>query len=271
MIDIVGKIGSMALINKELDNIDEDIFAKICWRLKPGMVWVSSGAVEIGMRDYIARNGKEVDASSEAAKTDYAAQGQATLMQMYRKHIAPEYSVRQVLVEHNHFNNDVKREHIRELLLRAASQRAVPIVNYNDAVSVEESRKMEIQSVKNKKGSVVELVDNDETASQIACMVNAKVLLILSTLEGIYADINDKNSLIKEVSASSYSSVEKKLDLMREACSGASRAGANGANAKLDYIKPCLAQGMKVIIASAKYDIQDIVTSKVPSTMIYIK
>jgi len=56
--------------------------------------------------------------------------------------------MRQLLVEHQHFNDPEKREHIRRLLLRAASQQTIPIVNYNDPVSDEENRKMELAALR---------------------------------------------------------------------------------------------------------------------------
>ena len=58
--------------------------------LKPGMIWVTSGATEIGRLDYIRRTGKELTGDPEQDKTDYAAQGQSILMQNYRQFIAPD-------------------------------------------------------------------------------------------------------------------------------------------------------------------------------------
>ena len=271
MIELVGKIGSMALIDREHNDIDYNKFERISRQLTPGMIWVSSGATEIGRLDYIKRTGGELQGDIDAVKADYASQGQAILMQTYRNFIAPEYSVRQVLVEHQHFNDEKKRAHIKELLLRAQLQRAIPIINYNDAVSGEENRKVEIRTIRETKGYAYELVDNDETASQIACLVGAKTLLILTTLDGIYADINDPKTLIQEISGKTADEVTQKLDETKRVCSGASRAGANGAFAKLEYIKPCVRQGTRVIIASVKYDIADILNGTAPSTMIFIK
>ena len=193
-IELVGKIGSMALIDR--DDIDYNKIARIGRRLKPGTVWVTSGAAEIGRLDFIRRNGREAEGDGDEIKSDYAAQGQSLLMQTYRMFVDEKYSVRQLLVEHSHFNNFAKREHIKNMLVRCALQNAIPIVNYNDAVSMEETRKMEISRLKQQCRPVVELVDNDETAGQIACLVHAKTLLILSTLDGIYYDMSDKGSLI---------------------------------------------------------------------------
>ena len=125
--EVVGKIGSMALIRKEDNDIDYNIFSNLGAELRPGMIWVSSGAVEIGRLDYIKRNGKELTGDIEDIKTDYAAQGQAILMQEYRRFIPPQYSVRQLLVEHTHFNDEEKRAHIKRFLLRCANQGAIPM------------------------------------------------------------------------------------------------------------------------------------------------
>ena len=271
MIDLVGKIGSMALLNDKRTKIDFDKFGKIGKHLAPGVIWVSSGAVEIGRLDYISRNGgSELSGNIEEIKTDYAAQGQAILMETYRSCVSPKFSVRQVLVEHQHFNNLAKRKHIKNLLLRAAAQNAVPIVNYNDAVSFEESRKMEIAALRQQSnGSTVSaLVDNDETASQIAQLVEAKNLLILTNLDGIYRDINDQKSLIGTITGTSAAEVLTRIDEAKASCKGASRAGAFGAAAKLEHIKPCIIKGVRVFIASAKNDIIDILSGKAPCTRI---
>ena len=48
--ELVGKIGSMALIRQEDNDIDYNIFSRLGMELRPGMIWVSSGAAEIGRR-----------------------------------------------------------------------------------------------------------------------------------------------------------------------------------------------------------------------------
>ena len=47
-IDLVVKIGSMALIQKEDSVIDYNVFQRLAMALRPGMILVSSGAAEIG-------------------------------------------------------------------------------------------------------------------------------------------------------------------------------------------------------------------------------
>lgn len=270
-IELVGKIGSMALIDKERNMLDYSLIARLSRELRPGYIWVTSGAVETGRLDYINRTGEELQGNEEAVKTDYSAQGQSILMSTYRQFVDPKYSLRQVLVEHQHFNDDEKREHLKNMLLRAPSQNAIPIINYNDAVSTEESRRFEIQSLKNKKAKVVECVDNDETASQIACLVKAKNLLIFTSADGIYKDPKNPSTLIKEISGSTIQEVLDNITECENYCNGASRKGANGAKAKLEYVKDAVKNGTTVRIASAKYTIEEVINGDAPCTKIGVR
>ncbi len=269
--ELVGKIGSMALIDSKYHDINYNVIARLSRELKPGYIWVTSGAVEIGRLDYIKRNGKELEGDSLDAKTDYSAQGQAILMNTYREYTDSRYSIRQILVEHQHFNNDVKREHLRKMLLRCPAQNAIPILNYNDAISDEENVKWEIKSIMEKKGHAVQCLDNDETASQIACLVKTKTLLILTSTNGIYSDPNDKNTLVSEISGKDIYELLDNVKEMQTHCRGASRAGANGAWNKLEYIQEPLKLGTQVIISNSVYPIADILSGKAPATRIAVK
>ena len=42
--ELVGKIGSMALIRREDADIDYNIFSRLGRELRPGMIWVTSRA-----------------------------------------------------------------------------------------------------------------------------------------------------------------------------------------------------------------------------------
>ncbi|MDR2266510.1 MAG: uridylate kinase [Christensenellaceae bacterium] len=271
-IELVGKIGSMALINNARDDIDYNILASISRELRPGMVWITSGAVEIGRLDYMKRSrGMELKGDVEDVKTDYAAQGQHVLLETYRRFMDSAYSLRQFLVEHQHFNDPDKRAHLRDALMRCPSQRAIPIVNYNDPVSSAENRKMEISALLKKNGKVAECVDNDETAAQIACLVKPKYLVILTSVDGIYTDISDKNSLVKEISGKDAHEVIKNIEYYQAFCDGASRPGANGARYKLEYVKEPIKQGTTVYIASSAQKIGDIVSGIATSTVIRVR
>lgn len=269
--DIVVKIGSMALIRNGDGDLDYNIFSRLSNSLRPGMLLVSSGATEIGRVDYIKRNGQELIGDVEDVKTDYSAQGQAILMENYRQFINPKYSVRQVLVEHSHFNDKEKREHILRLLNRAPSQGAIPIINYNDPVSSEENRKMELKRIGNGGREVVECVDNDETAAVVAMLVNAKTLIILTSVHGIYQNPKDPSTLIREISGQTPDELETNIADVIGCCQGASRAGAQGAGAKLKYSLGPAKAGTHVYIARADSRIADILSGKAASTHIYVK
>ena len=266
--DLVGKIGSMALIRREDRDMDYNIFSRLGSELKPGMIWVTSGATEIGRLDYMKRTGCELCGDPEQDKADYSSQGQTILMQTYRQFVPPEYGLRQILVEHTHFNDPEKREHIRLLLERAARQKTIPIINYNDPVSDEENRKMELAVRRGHGEEVHECVDNDETAAVIAELVHAKTLVLLTSTEGIYQDPRDPETLVREVFAKDPEELEARIRRLQQNCVGASRAGANGAGAKLEYALGCARGGTQVIIGHARHRLSDLVSGRVPCTRI---
>ncbi len=269
--ELVGKIGSMALIRKEDNDIDYNIFARLGRELCPGMIWVSSGATEIGRLDYIKRNGTELIGDPQEVKADYAAQGQTILMSEYRRYIPDRYSVRQLLVEHTHFNDPEKRAYIRSFLLRCARQEAIPIVNYNDPVSVDEIRKMELAHLREAGDAVVECIDNDETASVICSLVHARWLVIFTSANGIYRDHTDPSTLVPAVEGANADELIAAIDELQLSCVGASRAGANGARAKLDFIKTPIREGTTVVIANGKCRISDVLEGRCPRTIFRIR
>lgn len=270
-IELVGKVGSMALVNREYNDIDYNIIAQLSRSLVPGYAWVTSGAVEIGRLDFVKRFGRELDGSDADNKTDYAAQGQSILMQAYRQYVDGKYSVRQILVEHTHFNDEEKSRHLRDAILRCPAQKAIPIINYNDAVNSEENRKMELRALAAQGKDIHECVDNDETAAQIACLVKSKRLLLLTSVDGIYKDLHDPKSLVAEISGKDVYELLENIDECEKGCNGASRKGANGARAKLEYIKAPVQNGTEVIIANSKYKLADILAGKAPRTVIGVR
>lgn len=270
--ELVGKIGSMALIRQEEHDIDYNVFSRIGRELHPGMLWVSSGAVEIGRLDYMKRTGRELDGSKSDVMTDYAAQGQAILMEEYRRYIPSKYSVRQLLVEHTHFNEPEKREHIYEFLMRCVRQEAIPIVNYNDTVSFEENRRWELDRLRsNGRKRVVECIDNDETASVIATLVHPRYLVILTSVNGIYRDPQDPSTLVERVEGKDADEVIAAVDELQNHCFGASRAGAGGAKSKLEFIKEPIRQGTTVMIANTQCRICDVLAGNCLRTLFQVR
>lgn len=270
--DLVVKIGSMALVRDKHNAIDYNVFSQLADSLRPGMILVSSGATEIGRIDYMQRNGgRELKGDRDHIMASYASQGQPILMEMYRRFVRPEYSVRQILIEHSHFNDPQKEAHIRQLLFDASNQNAIPIINYNDAVSDTENRKWEIRDLREHQSQVVECVDNDETAAVIARMVHARTLVILSRINGIYLEYDKPDTLIEEVTAPTFAEAEEKIDALIAGCQGASRVGANGAAAKLEFSKEAVRSGTTVIIANAKERLEDILDGTVRRTYLAVE
>lgn len=271
--EIVGKIGSMALVRKEDNDIDYNIFSRIGAELRPGIIWVSSGATEIGRLDYMKRNeNRELIGDIEEAKADYSAQGQAILMKNYREFTSQKYSVRQLLVEHTHFNDPEKREHVRRFLMRCAAQNAIPIVNYNDPVSFEENRHTELQNFKDHNGrEPVECIDNDETTAVISVLVRARYMVLLTSVDGIYADPGDPATLIPEITGRNINEVVENIKAAQQACVGASRPGANGARAKLEFTIEPVRIGTIVLIANARHRLSDVIKGNCPRTFIGVR
>lgn len=270
-LELIIKIGSMALVQREDGAIDYNIFQRLGDDLRPGMALVTSGATEIGRLDYLHRAGHELQGDPEQDKTDYAAQGQIVLMDNYRKFIHPEYGVRQVLVEHTHFNDPLKREHIQKLLMRAAAQNCIPIINYNDPVNDEENRKMELMSRQQNGEVVVECVDNDETAAVVASLVNAPTLILLTGTEGIYLDRHDPSTLVRDLLCPDLETLRDRVTELMTHCEGASRVGANGARAKLAYALRAAEHGSHVIIGHARHHIGALMDGSVPCTHIGVQ
>ncbi|PKM63095.1 MAG: uridylate kinase [Firmicutes bacterium HGW-Firmicutes-21] len=269
--EIVGKIGSMALINHEINELDYNTFSRIGKYLSPGCVWISSGAVEIGKIDYYKRNNCAIVPEDDIAKSLYASQGQCILIENYRHFIKPEYSVRQILLEHNHFNDENKREYIKKLLLRSIEQKAIPIINYNDSVSNYEIMKMELNRIRNKNESAVECIDNDETASQISVLLKSKYLLIMTSADGLLKNPDDPSSLIERVEGKDAYELTENINGLFHHCNGTSRKGSNGMLAKLQYIKEPVKNGTIVIIGSPKYTIPDLIKGTVRRTVISVR
>ena len=116
-----------------------------------------------------------------------------------------------------------------------------------------------------------ECVDNDETAAVIAGLVKAKTLVLLTSTEGIYRESGKPETLVREVYGQDYEEVERKVRELQKSCVGASRAGANGAFAKLEYALGCVRGGTTVIIGHARHRLSDLTEGRVACTRIGVR
>ena len=127
---------------------------------------------------------------------------------------------------------------------------------------------MELAARREKGGEVHECVDNDETAAVIAGLVRARTLVLMTSTEGIYRNREDASTLVRDVVGRTYEEVEEKVRELQDSCIGASRAGANGARAKLEYALGCVKGGTTVIIGHARHRLSDLKEGRVPCTRI---
>jgi len=183
---IVIKIGSQVLarnrtfnpkkikfIAKDIELLKKTIGAEI--------IIVSSGAIMTG-RMLIQTNGKPV---SLGIKQALASVGQAKLMETYSKAFAAyDMQVAQVLLTHDDFESRERYLNAKRTFSTLLKLGIIPIVNENDAVSVEEIR----------------FGDNDVMSAEVAALVGADTLVILGDVEGLYTDDPKKNPSAKLIS-----------------------------------------------------------------------
>lgn len=130
-------------------------------------------------------------------------------------------------------------------------------MNYNDPVSDEENRKMEL-AARRRSGDVVhECVDNDETAAVIAGLVHARMLVLHDLHRGDLS--GPRRSRHPGEGCHRQNRRGSGGGIPGDDCVGASRAGANGARAKLAYALESVRNGSTVIIGHARHHLSDLV------------
>ena len=130
------------------------------------LVIVSSGAVAAGRA--LLANGKTAGRTI-AAKQALAALGQAQLIALWQRFF--DAPVAQVLLTHDDLRNRRRYLNARSALLELLQLGALPIVNENDTVAVDE----------------LKLGDNDNLAAAVASLVDADLLLIATDIGGLYS------------------------------------------------------------------------------------
>ena len=134
---------------------------------------VSSGAIALG------RNTLNIGATTPGAavkvelKQATAALGQMTLMSAFSEvFAAQDRQVAQILLSPSDTENRRTHLNARSTLLTLLERGILPVINENDTTATEEIR----------------FGDNDRLAARVAQMVEADLLLILSTTDGLYTD-----------------------------------------------------------------------------------
>ncbi len=178
---IVVKIGSNALTRSE-GGLDENILINLCSNLaeliqnRVSITLVSSGAISTGMHQLGLRVRPKRMSMLQAA----AAVGQYVLMShfaqaLHRYHL----HAGQILVTRSDFEDRTRYLNLRNCIDALQRSAALPIINENDAVAVDEIR----------------FGDNDLIAAHVTNLVGADLLILLSVVDGLL----DKNNQVLSV------------------------------------------------------------------------
>jgi glutamate 5-kinase len=195
------------------------------------VVLVSSGAVGAGM----GRLGLKSRPADVAHLQAVAAVGQALLVQAYDQALRPFGGhAAQILLTADDLDHRISYLNARNTILTLLHEYgALPIINENDTVSVDE-----LQTT---------FGDNDRLAAIVTNLIQAPLLVLLSDVEGLYdGDPHDERSrLIPTVERLDQSI----FDLVRDKLTGMSKGGMAS---KLRAAKQATAAGENVIIASGR-------------------
>lgn len=256
---IVIKVGTTTITYDETGNINLDKlekFVRILINLRnkgKEVIVVSSGAVGIG-RNVL---GLEHKPETEAAKQACAAVGQGRLMMIYEK-LFNEYSqlTAQVLLTKESITNKECRRNARQAFDELFRMKVVPIVNENDAISVDEL-------------AYGNFGDNDTLAAYVAKLVDADLLILMSDIEGLYTDDPKKNPNARFIHT--VSGIDGKLEQMAKGAS--SEYGTGGMATKIKAAKIATGIGADMVIANGDniYTINDIMAGKKVGTLFLSK
>ena len=132
------------------------------------VILVSSGAIGAGM----GRLGMERRPGSIPEKQAVAAVGQGLLVQTYEKLFSVHgLTVAQVLLTRMDLVNRRRYINARNTICCLLNWGVIPVINENDTVSVEE----------------IKFGDNDQLSALVAGLIDARLLVILTNIDGFYS------------------------------------------------------------------------------------
>ncbi len=226
---IVVKIGSSLLANS--DNLTlryafmNGLMSDLAYLQKQGhdIILTSSGSVALGL-NMIDRKPEDAGILDKQAA---AACGQPLLMNAYRQ-VASEYDmdVAQMLVTVEDMEDRRRFLNIKNTMLRLFENDILPIINENDSVATRDLR----------------VGDNDRLSAKVAQMIDADLLIILTSVEGLYdRDPSDPDAkFIAEV---------KDVTEHLESTTGISTLGSGGMLTKMQAANMAQNAGCETIIA----------------------
>lgn len=191
------------------------------------VVLVSSGAIGVGA----GRIGLKDKPKELAKKQALAAIGQAELMKIYQKFFE-EYNqtVAQILLTKDVMTDCVKYQNAKNTLVRLLNMGIIPIINENDTISTYE----------------IEFGDNDTLSANVATLVDAELLILMSDIDGLYSadpKIDARAEIIESV---------KKItpELEKLATGTGNSFGTGGMVTKISAAKICMAANIDTVITN---------------------
>jgi glutamate 5-kinase len=222
---VVVKIGSSSLDKegKAQERLAADIRALT--QEKRQVILVSSGAIALGTKKLGYRSRPKEMARLQAA----AAAGQSLLMRAYEEAFGAEgLAVAQVLLTHADLADRTRANNARAALGALLDAGAVPILNENDSVAVEE----------------IKFGDNDELSAMVTPLVAADVLVLLSDVAGVLDADGARVRVVRDVAKEAAPLVRAKK----------SDVGTGGMASKIEAARRATLAGASVVIADARRD-----------------
>ncbi|MDZ4818223.1 MAG: glutamate 5-kinase [Planctomycetota bacterium] len=231
----VVKVGTRVLTRPD-GLLNQERIAALCEELHQIMdsgrkvVLVSSGAVGAGM----GQLGLKKRPTDLAKLQAVAAIGQTNLVEAYDREMRRHgRHAAQVLLIADDLDHRSRYLNIRNTILALLEFNAVPIINENDTVSVDELK--------------TTFGDNDRLAAMVTNLIRAPLLVLLSDVQGLYdGDPADPKSQVVPTVAKLDQSV---WGLVQDKLTGLSKGGMAS---KLEAARICTTAGENVIIGSGK-------------------
>lgn len=220
---IVVKIGSSSIARSGKDRFDEVASAIVGLRRdKRSVIVVSSGAIAMGYE----RLGLKARPKAIALLQASAASGQSQLMRAYEDAFEKHGQVvAQVLLTHADLAERERYLNARAALEALMTHGAVPIINENDTVSVEE----------------IKFGDNDQLAAMVASLIGADLLVLLTDVEGLLDASGARVAVVDDL--------EHASALVRPSLG---EVGTGGMGSKVKAASIASRQGAPVVVADAR-------------------
>ncbi|MCL2756537.1 MAG: glutamate 5-kinase [Coriobacteriia bacterium] len=249
---IVIKIGTSTLTDNQ-GRVDaayiEDLARQVAMLRAQGkdVVIVTSGAIIAGLEALNLPPRRPDDIPTLQAA---AAIGQVELTRHYaREFEAHGLCVAQILLTRNDIDRREAYLHARDTLHRLMELGAVAVINENDTVAVDEIR----------------FGDNDTLAAQVAILIVADLVILLSDIEGLYtADprVDEDARLIEHIAGLTE-------ELVAGAGAAGSGKGSGGMVTKLEAARQLMAAGIPMVICEGHREnvILDVVSGLAVGTL----